>query len=376
MTTPLVGFLHERIAERGPLPFAAYMAHVLYHPRHGYYSSGPERSGWRGHFLTSPELDPAFGELWSNGFEQLWESCGRPADFTVIEVGPGEGGFARAALAAANKDFRSALNYRLVERIPNLERRQRERLADFERVEWSRSITECPPAPAGVVFANEVVDNLPVHLVEMRDGELAEICVDADGAGLSFVALAPSSPELESFLRRVGVTLPEGHRMEVPLAAESFMARTAALVGTGAVVVVDYGATALDLASRPGGSLLAYSASGVDDEVLERPGTKDVTAHANWTALERALSSAGLRVAGPIPQREVLRSLGLDALHSGLRAEHDAALASGRGADAVRALSRRQALGALADPGGLGGLSVLTGLAGINPPAFLLRGGE
>jgi SAM-dependent MidA family methyltransferase len=215
------------------------------------------------------------------------------------------------------------------------------------------------------------VDNLPVHLVEMRAGELREMCVDARAGVLELVALPPSSPELNDFLERVGVTLPDGHRMEVPLAAESFMARAAALVGTGAVVIVDYGATAADLAARPGGSLLAYSAAGVDDDVLDRPGTKDVTAHANWTALERALAAAGLRVAGPRPQREVLMSLGLDALHTELRAEHDTAIASGRGADAVRALSRRQALGVMADPGGLGGLSVMAGLAGIDLPPFL-----
>ncbi|HEY7873723.1 MAG TPA: SAM-dependent methyltransferase [Actinomycetota bacterium] len=371
MTTELVSFLRERIVAQGPMPFAAYMSYALYHPRYGYYSRGPERTGWRGHFVTSAELDPAFGGLWASGFEEIWDTCGRPRGFTVVEIGPGEGGFARAVLDAVGGTFAAALTYRLVERLPALENRQRELLGDYARIEWSRSVTEVPSAPAGVVFANEVVDNLPVHLVEQRGGELREICVDSDGDRLVFVSLPPSSEEVAAFLGRVRVDLPEGHRMEVPLAAQSFAARAAGMVGRGAVVVVDYGADAPDLAARPEGSLLAYSASGVDDDVLSAPGEKDVTAHANWTALQIALSGAGLRVVGPIAQRDVLRSLGLDARHDALRADHDVALAAGRGADALRAVSRRQALGALADPGGLGGLGVMAGLAGTETPAFL-----
>lgn len=353
------------------MPFAAYMAHVLYHPRHGYYAAGAERTGWRGDFLTSPELDPAFGALWARAFEQIWASCGRPPDFTVVEIGPGEGGFARAVLDAAAGSFADALSYLLVERIPALEARQRQLLAGFEVVRWSRSITEVAPVGPGVVYANEVVDNLPVHLIESRGGRLLEICVAADGDGLGFLALPPSSPELEGFLARAGVDLPEGHRMEVPLAAESLVARAAGLVERGAVVLVDYGASAEDLAARPEGTLLAYSEAGVDDAVLDDPGAKDVTVHANWTALTRAMERAGLVVTGPALQRDVLLSLGLDEMDRELRAAHDAALAERRGADALRALSRRQALGALADPGGLGRLEVLVGAKAIPSPTFV-----
>jgi SAM-dependent MidA family methyltransferase len=371
VTHPLLDFLRDRIAEHGPMPFAAYMSHVLYHPRFGYYAAGPERSGWRGHFLTSPELDPAFGRLWAGAFQEIWVSSGRPAPFAVVEIGPGEGGFVRAVLDAVEGPFSSALAYVLVERIPALEERQRKLLSGFERLEWRRSITEVAPVGAGVVVANEVVDNLPVHLVEARGGAVAELCVTVDGDALGFVARPPSSPELERFLARVGVALPDGHRMEVPLAAESLMTRAAAVVETGAVIVVDYGATATDLAERPGGTLVAYSGAGADDAVLDAPGTKDVTAHANWTALAGAMKSAGLAVAGPAPQREVLRALGLSELDRELRAAHEAATAAGRGAEAVRALSRRQALAALADPGGLGGLEVLVGAKAIPVPAFM-----
>ncbi|MGH2729464.1 MAG: class I SAM-dependent methyltransferase, partial [Actinomycetota bacterium] len=94
MTTTLVDLVRERVRADGPMTFADYMSLALYDPDFGYYASGAERTGWRGHFLTSSELDPAWAALWARGFEQIWDGCGRPDHFTLVEVGPGEGTFA------------------------------------------------------------------------------------------------------------------------------------------------------------------------------------------------------------------------------------------------------------------------------------------
>jgi len=216
-----------------------------------------------------------------------------------------------------------------------------------------------------------VLDNLPVHLVEQRDGSLRELCVGVGQEGFELVGLPPSSPELGKYLERCGVELPEGHRFEVGLAAESFVSRVGQMFQRGCGVFVDYGDDALGLSQRPLGSLVAYSASGVDDHVLDAPGEKDITAHANWTAVLGACRRAGLEPFGPSSQRAVLETLGLHELHDSLRARYAEAIADGRGADAVGALSRRQALGALADRGGLGGLQTLVGTRAIEPPDFI-----
>ncbi len=369
--TPLEEELRARIAADGPLPFAAFMAQALYHPRHGYYTAAATRVGWRGHYLTSPELDPAFGALWCRGFEQVWSACGEPDEFTVIEVGPGEGTFADAVLSSARGSFVRALSYLLVERSPIAEERQRARLTRFEGVSWTRSIAELPPVAAGCLFANEVLDNLPVHLIERRDEELLEVCVGAGPDGLETTLRPPSNPELAAFLERAGISdVPEGHRVEAGLAAESFIARAAAAVARGALIFIDYGVTAADLLERPAGTLLCYSETGVDDLPLERAGEKDITSHANWTAVENAGRTAGLEVMPRLSQRDALSRLGLHDLHEELKRSHEAAVSEGRGADALRALSRRQALGALADPAGLGRLEVLVAGAGIPGPEF------
>ncbi|MEA2486097.1 MAG: hypothetical protein QOD46_1208, partial [Actinomycetota bacterium] len=305
----LEGLLSDRIASQGPMPFAAFMQLALYHPQFGYYAAGRPRTGWAGDFVTSPELDPAFGQLWASGFEQIWKACGSPHRFEVVEVGPGEGSFAEAVLESAAGGFADALAYRLVERQPAVQKRQRMRLDRFPHVRWSDSIVDVAPVEYGAVFANEVLDNLPVHLVERAGSTLHEVCVTERDGTLAFELLPPSSPELERFLERSGATLPEGHRMEVSLAAESFVGR-AARVGRGAVVLVDYGDEGLQLAQLPRGSLVCYSPAGADDDPLAAPGHKDITTHVNWTAVRAAGRRAGLEMAGPVAQREVLLALG------------------------------------------------------------------
>ena len=358
--------LHDRIARDGPLPFGAFMQLALYHPRYGYYASGLRRSGWRGHFLTSPELSPAYGSLWARAFEKVWRACGSPESFAVVEVGPGEGGFAHALLSSLEGPFSGAVRYRLVERVPEVVERQAERLESFD-VAWSASITEVPGSSFGVVFANEVLDNLPVHLVERRDGELMEVCVESAGGRLVETLRPPAGDELESWLARARAEVPDGHRFEVAIAAESFVRRCAGAVEAGALVFVDYGDQSAELAERPRGTLVAYGGGGPSDDVLARPGEQDVTAHANWTIVRETCRELGWDPAGPLPQRDVLSKLGAGALDAELRESHGNALAEGRGADAVRALSRRSALGALVDPGGLGGLGVMIATKEIPP---------
>ncbi|MEA2516845.1 MAG: hypothetical protein QOG16_683 [Actinomycetota bacterium] len=367
---PLHKEIIERIKSDGPLPFAAFMQIALYDSRHGYYSSGAQRTGWRGHFITSPELDPSFGILWAHAFHEIWIACGAPDRFEIVEIGPGEGGFANAVIGALDERFKEVLTYRLVERVAAVRDRQRELLGDGARLEWTDSITELPQIPAGCVFANEVLDNLPVHLVEIREGAPMEMMVNEADDELIFDARPPSNPELVAFLERNAMSLGEGERAEITLAAESLITRVGRLLGAGALLFVDYGMWAEDIAAR-GGSLVAYSSAGADTDVLASPGEKDITAHANWTSVTNAMRRSDLAPTAPVAQREVLLRLGARDLEASFRRGYDAAISEGHGAVALSFLSRRQALGALLDPGGLGNLQVLAGLRAIEPPAFL-----
>lgn len=340
---------------RGPLSFRDFMELALYHPEHGYYASGAVRTGRAGHFMTSAELDPAFGELWARALEQTWKLCGRPHTFRVVEVGGGEGGLAAAVLSSVQMP----LVYSLVERVEEVEQRQRDHLAGFDNVSWVRSLDEAAAGSAHFVIAVELFDNLPVHVLERAHGLLQEIRV---GAGLQEVVGDLAEPTLESF----GQHLHEGERCEVGLDAIGMAGELARLVDRGLLCIVDYG-----YSGPARNTLVAYSGATSDDDLLNAPGERDLTAHVAWDPLAATMKAEGLEVYGPRPQAEVLRALGAAELDRSLRTSHDAALAKGQGANAVRALSRRQALRALLDEEGLGGLQVLIGGRGIERPGFI-----
>jgi SAM-dependent MidA family methyltransferase len=362
--TPLLDVVRDSVRAEGPITFARYMELALYHPEHGYYAGGAPRTGWNGHFVTSPELDPAFGALWARAAETVWRACGLPARFEVVEVGPGEGGFAAAFLGAAPAPLRAALAVTLVEPIPALRARQRRRLEGLGDVRWVRDLDAIGRVEHGCIFCNEVLDNQPVHLVERAGGRLREVMVDAAPDGSLRLAPRPPAAFVVEWMGRHRIHPPEGARAEVPVAAERLVGRAARALARGAVVLVDYGTSGERNAA---GTLLTYGAGGPGADLLADPGARDITAHVDWRLVSGWLVDAGLRPAGPRPQREVLKALGARDLERALAAESHSA----RGARVVRALSRRQALAALLDPAGLGGLDVVLGCAGIPPPAFM-----
>ena len=364
----------EEIQNSGPIDFARFMELALYHPKLGYYSSGRVRSDWNGDFVTSPELDPAFGGLWARGIEEIWNSCGRPDDFTVAEIGPGEGGFARGFLSAVSgSDLERSLRYISVERVPALRARQHERWASMD-VSWQQ-LESIEPFSAGVVFANEVLDNAPVHLLRKKHGELQELQVEASEGVFRFAAV-PAGGDLVQAVGEVAEAIPEGGLYEVGLQAAELARHAGSLVGRGAVIFVDYGDTASALAERLEGTCVCYSATGTDDKPLERPGSKDITTHVNWSSITAALREAGLEVSGPLLQRAVLHNLGSRSLDQRLQEAFRSRSESKDGAAALRALSRRQAIAALTDPGGLGSLGVLTACKGIPTPSFMTAAGS
>jgi SAM-dependent MidA family methyltransferase len=216
------------------------------------------------------------------------------------------------------------------------------------------------------VIANEVLDNQPVHLLQIDGGEVREEYVEGTEDGLASSLGPLSEPRLRDAVSDVSLH----GTIEVSFAAVDLATGYAGLVDRGGVFFIDYGAEASELWAREAGTVVCYSSTGADDDPLDRPGEKDITSHVNWTLVREALEAEGLTAAGPLQQREVLMALGLRQMLDSAKEDQHVALASGRGAEGFRAIARRQALAALTDPAGLGGLQVFAGWKDIDAPAF------
>lgn len=356
----LAELIRERIRGSGPISVAQFMEQALYYPQLGYYSRGPS-IGPRGDFTTSPEASPAFAKLLARHVADVDALLGRPALFHIVECGPGLGTLAAGILATIRSTYPGLygrIRYYLVEISAALIDSQKERLLPEHRgvVEWKRGMEELPEGLRGALIANEFVDALPVHVMENRGGSVGEQRVDMRGADLILSFGAPLRPELEAFLQRYAIALEPGQRVEVNLAANEWVEQVGRTFDRCVATIIDYGDTSPGRYSerRKEGTLLGYYGGKVTHDILAHPGSQDLTALVDFTALQDEGEKHGLRTLGLTRQAHLLVGLGLGTTISAETEIGD--LAS---IDVASVIEYRRGLQALTSMEGLGQFHVL-----------------
>lgn len=365
----LVELIRSEIEQRGPITFARFMELALYHPEHGYYHTAL-RAGRGGDFLTAPETHPIFGWTLARQLNELWRLLDRPAPFTLCEYGPGSGTLVVSLLEGLARDrspLLDVLRYQPVERSPVAldELSRRLAAAGFQHL-LDEPASTIPIT--GATLANEFLDALPFHRVTRHGGQLLELYVGWEGGGFVEVPGPPSTPALAAYLEASGVRLAEGQVTEINLEIERWVADVARELERGYVLVFDYGypaAQRYDADRFPRGTLKTYQGHAVGDDPFQAVGEQDITAHVDFTALERAGRQHGLAVLGLTTQAEFLANAGIGELLVELQSRPETTL---EGYLAARAAAMH-----LIDPGGMGRFWVMV-LGTRVPSAPLPRG--
>jgi NADH dehydrogenase [ubiquinone] 1 alpha subcomplex assembly factor 7 len=344
--------LRERILERarrtGPIPFDTFMELALY-DQDGYYARPP--IGIDGDFVTSPHVHPWFAFGLTKALAELHEALGAPRPIRLVEIGAGDGTLARQVLeilAEAGPIAYSAVERSAAGRTA-LARAGARALASLE---------DAGPLVDALVFANELLDNLPFRRVRRRDdGGLVEVRVGADGDRLveietgidagSTVALGDDRPR-------------PGAETLVPTGALELIDALAERMGHAYALLIDYSA-------ERGREVHGYRDRRVIADVLERPGETDITAGVEFGLLEDRARERGLEVLGRVTQRNALLALGF-ATWGGR--DHDRR--RGAGAEATRSWAARSRASLLVDEHGLGQHRwLLLATPGLPAPAWL-----
>lgn len=372
------------------ITFADYMELALYHPQYGYYAAAPTKIGATGDFFTSPHLGTDFGELLAQQFVQMWQLLHKPNPFTLVEMGAGQGllaGDILTYLTQHHPDFVTCLNYVIVERAPALVAEQQHRLQPFRDrgliITWMPLDAIPPNSITGCFFSNELVDALPVHQVIVQDGQLQEIYVTlatSDRAEATFTEQIAelSTPNLATYFADLQIDLtssryPDGYRTEVNLAAKEWLQQVAACLQQGYVLTIDYGYSSDRYYNpmRSTGTLQCYFRHRYHSDPYIHVGQQDITAHVDFTSLQKYGEQCQLHTVGFTKQGLFLMSLGLG--------DRIAALSQSQATDAQTiqtVLRRRDALHTLIDPMGMGNFGVLIQAKGVkrNETLIGLRG--
>ncbi len=308
MTNPteaLACQLHAQIAAAGGwIGFDRFMQLALYTTGLGYYAGGRRKLGTGpedgSDFVTAPELSPVFGQVLAN---QLREALDATATDEVWEFGAGSGALAEQILGALGSRVR---RYTIVDLSGDLRARQQQRLSAWgDKVAWADRL---PEAIEGVVVGNEVLDAMPVQLLQRTNGQWHERgVVVAEGGGLAW---SDRPTEL-----RPPVEIAGDHDFltEIHAQGEAFMCTLAAHLKRGAAFLIDYGFGEDEYyhPQRHMGTVMCHRAHRADDDPLADVGEKDITAHVNFTAMAVAAQDAGLNVLGYTSQARFLLNCGL-----------------------------------------------------------------
>lgn len=312
-SAPLAAILFDRIRSHGPISFAEYMDACLYHPEHGYYTKANQDS--RRDYFTSGDVRPLFARLLARQFHQMWEHLGRPSPFALVEAGAGTGTLAREVLdflQDSHPEFYSALHYVAVERSDARRALQAPALtAHFARGKASSSAQMPQEVARGCIFSNELFDAMPVHRVIGPAGHEREIFVDLGANGFCEVIKPLSSPCLAEYLAQQGIALADDQQAEICLEACDWIEGAGRSLNRGFVLTIDYGHAARDLYDHRHmrGTLLAYMRHRAGENYFQSPGQQDLTAHANFTALDLYGRQAGLAHTGFTSQTNFLMAL-------------------------------------------------------------------
>ncbi|MBP0016277.1 MAG: class I SAM-dependent methyltransferase [Cyanobacteria bacterium SBLK] len=374
---PNSNFLLEIIRDRiinSPqqrITFAEYMNLVLYHSLYGYYTIEKPKIGDRGDFFTSSSLSADFAELLAEQFIQTWKILGSPKPFALVEMGAGEGIFAFDVLSYLSShypDCFAALQYKIIEQSPSFIDRQKEKLQKFidsdRKVCWQFWEEIENNSQIGCFFANELVDAFPIHRVILKEGKLQEIYITWHEGKLTEAIAEISQPKLQEYFDLIEIDLlteayPEGYQTEVNLAALEWIERVSQKLKQGYLFTIDYGYAAQRYYNpqRYRGTLKCYYQHRHHDDPYVNLGYQDITAHVNFTALERQGESSGLQSVGFTQQGLFLMALGLgDRLSE---------LSTGK-LKITEVIKRREVLHQLIDPAGLGKFGVLIQSKGLN----------
>ncbi|MGC3956826.1 MAG: SAM-dependent methyltransferase [Verrucomicrobiota bacterium] len=296
--------IKAEIALRGPMPFARFMELALYCPEYGFYERESNTVGRGGDFYTSVSVGVLFGELLAFQFAD-WLAKLSGERLQIVEAGAHDGKLAADILrwlAEHRGELFRRVEYVFVE--PSTRRRgwQQETLRKFgQKVRWlDTELAASASEFNGIIFANELLDAMPVRRIgwDAKAQSWFEWGVTSSEQKFVWQRMPEEmiTPELRVLPPELLAVLPDGFTTEICPSAEKWWTEAAKSLRSGWLLTFDYGLVAEEFFTpkRAQGTLRAYRRHRNDGDVLSEPGTQDLTAHVNFSQVQKAGEATGL----------------------------------------------------------------------------------
>jgi SAM-dependent MidA family methyltransferase len=334
------------------LRFDDFLEAALYGP-HGFYAAG-HGAGTTRDFLTSPEVGSLFGAVLARKLDTEWNRLGQPAQFTLIDAGAGPGTLVRTVLAAQPACL-AALRCILVDRAPGMRALHAAHFPASLAPDRVSSVETIPDSiEHGVIVANELLDNVPVRIMQRGQVGWEELGVIGSTDGLSSTSQPVDQPTSQRCSELVPHAVP-GMLFPLQERSATLVANMLRVVQHGSVIAVDYSRPTTEEFALAGPlawlrTYQQHQRSAGLAAALADPGNRDITVDVALDQLptpDRVMSQAA-----------ALKTWGLEAVLADSAAQWEART-SDYDLTALRFRSHATEAPVLVDPSGLGGFSVL-----------------
>jgi len=282
--------IKAKIKEDGPISFSEFMKFALYDETEGFYAHGG--AGRKKDFITSPEVGPLFGKLISRAIDKCWIEFVQPSHFTFLECGAGPGTLAKSILRSQMK-CKSALKYIAVESSAQQSQSHPSEVQTLSKMPKEIEI--------GIIFANELLDNLPFDIFESQnDGSWMEVKITVADQKIS-ETLIPNNESAPPF----SLETPKV-RVPVQREAQKWLKDASESLHNGRIIVIDYAVESFRFQQKQHW-LRTYQQHEIDTQPLANIGQSDITADVDVSQLSEVLPLTSIQT-----QAEWLRDLGLE----------------------------------------------------------------
>jgi SAM-dependent MidA family methyltransferase len=309
-----IQLIREEIKKNGVMTFARFMEIALYCPETGYYEKKKDNIGRRGDFYTSVSVGNLFGELLAFQFAEWLEAeiGSRKPEAGIVEAGAHDGKLAKDILnwlQSNRPKLFGQIEYCILEPSARRQEWQKETLKQFApRVRWFNNFENLKlktqnPKLTGILFSNELLDAFPVNRLgwDAKNKKWFEWGVAVEGEKFLWTKIQKSEVDLPSSIFHLPFPLldilSDNYTVEVSPPAENWWRDAANTLLHGKLLTIDYGLTADEQFSpaRTSGTLRAYFHHRAAADILANAGEQDLTAHVNFSAIQKVGEEAGLK---------------------------------------------------------------------------------
>ncbi len=288
------------------LPIDKFFRNVLYDKKKGYYSSRFP-FGKKGDFITAPKVTSLFSEIIAIWMVACWETFGKPKNFNIVELGPGDGSLANILLKSFKRfpEFNSIKKLFLFEESDFLKKIQKKKIAK-RGVKWINNLNEIKKGPV-IFFGNEFFDAIPIKQFKKINDTFFEKNYSIDrGYNIKEILKKASSQNIKYI--KSFKTLNNLKFIEFPkLGFEELKKISKKIIKLqGCILMIDYG-----YLKANNQDTLQSVMKHKKNKLFENLGNADITAHVNFTLLNEFFSKNGLKIKNIISQKDFLKSMGI-----------------------------------------------------------------